>query len=266
MQKEFLPNSRDVIVSLGMAFVSITVVSITALLVLGRLYENSIPAEVWSATALVLNPLSIGFCALWFAGQYSTDPAGLLGHFRGRKWWLVPVVICAGQLAEGLYRAIQKWTPEMDGGAIEHLSESVQHAGFAGAAIFVGAVILAPLGEEFFFRGWVFGAARRFGGPLAAVLWSAISFSVYHFDPAHAVAILPLAIWLSWLRWVTGSIWPCVLAHALNNLIWVISTRHFSDQDAFSVMVAGASAIVVVGLMWRVKGPDWRLAGGGHLG
>lgn len=75
------------------------------------------------------------------------------------------------------------------------------------------AVIAAPLCEEIVFRGYLYGAAKRFAGPWVACLFSALVFSSVH---GSLVALLPLFIFGCLLVLVyekTGSIWAPIAIH-----------------------------------------------------
>jgi uncharacterized protein len=81
--------------------------------------------------------------------------------------------------------------------------------------------VLAPISEELFFRGFVFGGLRqRFS------LWPAALIVGGIFGLTHATTgittVVPLAllgIAFCWLYDRTGSLWPCLFAHALNNCL-----------------------------------------------
>lgn len=87
----------------------------------------------------------------------------------------------------------------------------------------VSAVVLiaglAPIAEELFFRGFLFSGLR---GRLS--LWPAALIAGLVFGAIHAATgittVVPLAtlgVALCWLYEKTGSLWPCVIAHAINN-------------------------------------------------
>ena len=82
----------------------------------------------------------------------------------------------------------------------------------------LAVVVVAPILEELLFRGWVLPRLmRRFGdGPGFTI--TALGFAALHLDaPQVAPPILALALALGWLRLRTGSVWPGVVAHMLNN-------------------------------------------------
>ena len=80
-------------------------------------------------------------------------------------------------------------------------------------------VVAAPVCEELVFRGYLWSAAER-GLPLPAVwIVTSLAFALIHGNPIHIIAVLPIALFLGWLRWMSGSIWPCMLAHFLNNAL-----------------------------------------------
>lgn len=93
-------------------------------------------------------------------------------------------------------------------------------AGPESALILLAAGVVAPLGEELLFRGAIFGALARAGGVGLPVVGSAALFGLMHLTPGHAAAAFVSGLGLGWLRAVTGSVWPGVVAHALNNLLW----------------------------------------------
>ena len=79
------------------------------------------------------------------------------------------------------------------------------------------AVVLAPLGEEFFFRGLLFSSVKRFGWPKLG--WFGVSF-LFAFIHLNAPAFLPLfvlALALTWLYEKTQGLLAPVLAHSLFN-------------------------------------------------
>ena len=84
------------------------------------------------------------------------------------------------------------------------------------AAFVLVVVLVGPAFEELIFRG-VLWRTLRDRGAAGAVLISSGAFALYHLDPAQAVGVLPLALFLGVLRLVSGSVVPCLLAHAVNN-------------------------------------------------
>lgn len=85
-------------------------------------------------------------------------------------------------------------------------------------ALLVAGLILAPLGEELFYRGWVFPYLEAVSAPLAFGA-STLLFAAIHFNPAALPAYLLIGFGLTVLyRW-SRSIWTPILAHATNNAV-----------------------------------------------
>ena len=255
MERESPPSTRDVIVSLGVAFAALILVSLTALSVLGMVGISESEDPAVAATLLVLTPATIGVCGVSFARLHSSAPWDLLALRLGRHWGLFLGVVFAGVLSEGVFTLIQTHAADLDGGAVDHLGEAVKGGGLSGGFILLGALILAPVGEELFFRGWIYGAVERRSGSRLAVVVSGLAFAAYHMDPAHSIAILPLALWISWLRAVSGGLGVCILAHMLNNGIWVLSTRTEAAEWAFFPWLGPLSLLAVVAMAGVVR---WR--------
>jgi membrane protease YdiL (CAAX protease family) len=98
----------------------------------------------------------------------------------------------------------------------------------ASAVLIIG---VAPLSEELFFRGFMFGGLRRSMPWLGAAAISALIWGAFHFTgPASWGVVVQLVIFglvLGWLYEKTGSIWPGIVIHAINNAL------------AFSLLTAG---------------------------
>ncbi len=83
----------------------------------------------------------------------------------------------------------------------------------------LGAVIAAPLGEELFFRGFLYRAMRQRWGVRWALLATSLLFAFIHSSPSAFLpyAALGLAFGLVY-EWV-GSLWASITLHALWNLV-----------------------------------------------
>lgn len=88
--------------------------------------------------------------------------------------------------------------------------------------LFVIGAILAPLGEEIYFRGFFYSALRAyFNVPIALVLSGAI-FGILHFDLARFFPLAVGGIGLAWLYERTGSVYTPFIAHSLWNFIMLL--------------------------------------------
>jgi membrane protease YdiL (CAAX protease family) len=79
------------------------------------------------------------------------------------------------------------------------------------------SVLVAPLCEEIFFRGFVFAGFLRALSVGWATLLSALIFAVAHADPGSFVVLFFIGVALAFLRWHTASLWPSIILHTLNN-------------------------------------------------
>ena len=81
------------------------------------------------------------------------------------------------------------------------------------------ALILAPVAEELFFRGFIFSSIASRGGFWKGALLSAGIFAIAHIEPITLFPLFVFGIFLSWAYYKTGSIWSSMLAHLLNNAL-----------------------------------------------
>jgi CAAX protease family protein len=86
----------------------------------------------------------------------------------------------------------------------------------------VGIVILPPLVEEITFRGILLERFAVKWRVAVAVIMSAVFFGILHADPVGA-GMFGVVTGLLYLR--TGSLWPGILIHFVNNLVAVIAIR-----------------------------------------
>jgi membrane protease YdiL (CAAX protease family) len=110
-------------------------------------------------------------------------------------------------------------------GADELLITQVVRALTATPMLIVGALfvlgLLGPLVEELVFRGLFYGWLRGFlPFALVAILTSAL-FGLVHGEWAHAIVAGILGLALAFIRERSGSLWPAITAHVVNNLVAV---------------------------------------------
>jgi uncharacterized protein len=88
-------------------------------------------------------------------------------------------------------------------------------------AVVTGVFVIgiAPPVEEFFFRGFLYQALRNRLGVWGGAAVSGFLFGAIHFKPEFLVPLAMLGIILALLFEKTGSLWPCILAHSVNNAI-----------------------------------------------
>ena len=83
--------------------------------------------------------------------------------------------------------------------------------------IIVGLV--APLLEEIIFRGFLFGTLRNSFGPRRSMVYSSLLFAALHQSPVAFLPVFFLAMVLAYLYEKTGSLWPSIILHMVNNTV-----------------------------------------------
>ncbi|TFD92082.1 CPBP family intramembrane metalloprotease [Cryobacterium lactosi] len=124
------------------------------------------------------------------------------------------IVVCAvGSIGSGLYIVMS--------GDAQNIQTTYQ-AGAAGGLMsllvtFVAGSIITPIGEEAFFRGVVANTLLARLGPWVGIIGSAAVFAVAHgINPVMVAAFLVGIVTAILFRW-SGSIWPGVVLHGVNN-------------------------------------------------
>jgi uncharacterized protein len=82
--------------------------------------------------------------------------------------------------------------------------------------------VIAPMAEEMLFRGFIFTSLRNLRGTLPAALLTGIVFGGVHYGSAPVLDLVPLGILgfgLCLLYRYSGSLYPSIIAHSLNNSI-----------------------------------------------
>lgn len=165
-------------------------------------------AFAFGAAALVLALLT------WRNAARFERPRFLPSHVG---WW--PLGVLAGGASGWLARSMA---------SVLEVSSDAQIASFTtgeAISVFVTLVVIAPLAEEYFFRGWLQQAiAKDLPGPVKrwAFAFGACAFALAHVG-SYGLPQLVLGLAAGALYAAGGGLWPGILAHAMHNgvvLLW----------------------------------------------
>jgi uncharacterized protein len=112
------------------------------------------------------------------------------------------------------------------------------------AVAFLVAVV-APVAEEFFFRGYFYGSLRNWRGVWPAAIGTGIVFGAIHGSSADPAFLVPLAFFgfvLCLLYEKTGSLYPGIAVHCANNSVAFGATQGWTWQ--IPVLLACALAVI----------------------
>ncbi len=174
-------------------------------------------------TVIILDGLFIAAPAAICIWRYKLNWGELGFRAFDRGDWYLPVLVAAGaHVGLIIYAAVltlvgaDAAVPEQD---IEDLFDSRAVLPMVGFA----TVIMAPLAEELFFRGFIFSGLIRPLGVTGAMVASGVLFGTFHVTGSDSIGlIVPFSVigaLFAWLYYRTGSIWPSIGAHFLFNLV-----------------------------------------------
>jgi uncharacterized protein len=108
--------------------------------------------------------------------------------------------------------------------------------------------VVAPIAEEFFFRGFMFRVlAERTNVALGAVVTGAV-FGLVHLPSGDVVGVLVLGLFgvaLCLVLWKTASLIPCIMLHAFHNSISFGFTKEL-PWWGFVLLIAGSVMTTLV--------------------
>jgi membrane protease YdiL (CAAX protease family) len=191
--------------------------------------------------------------ALFFAARIERPRAWHFG-LRGTRFWpalgWAALGLVGFYFVTAIYGALVQ--PDAEQGTVEALGGDQGTFGLIVAGVMV--ICIAPVVEEFFFRGFFYRALRSRYPMLAAATMDGLLFGLIHFqgDGVDGLLILPplallgFAFCLVYER--TGSLLPCIGMHAFNNtLAYAVQ----ADEGWKVAVVAGPLMFAAVALAPR---------------
>lgn len=191
-------------------------------------FESTSGTLVLVATAAIAPVLAVGFVVAVRRGL-SLASVGLRG-VSGR-WLLAGAGV--GLLAWAVNRGVivlYVWITGDASNPQAGLSSAAAEGALPAFALLVllGG-LLTPLGEELLFRGTLYAWLRRWGVVLAVIV-SSVVFGLFHGVNVVLPAAIVFGVFNALLYEKSGSIWPAVVSHAVNNTLIFTLVRVLAES------------------------------------
>lgn len=121
--------------------------------------------------------------------------------------------------------------------------------------------LLVPLMEELLFRGFLWSLMERWAPPVVPLIVTTVVFALFHVSSAHILGVLLIGFVAGWLRMHSGSVWPSVALHVVNNglAVGLMLLGSESSEEPSLLVLAGpafAGGLATLGLIvltwkWR---------------
>lgn len=143
---------------------------------------------------------------------------------------LYPLILATGQLNELLPKP--SFFNEMD----KMREDMIKNMLIKSNVVFnFLAIALTPaICEEIMFRGYIQRQMERKFTALTAILVTGFTFGMYHLSFEQVLPLSFIGIYLCFLTWKTGSIYPAIFVHLFNNGISVIVGSIYAKDKSFN--------------------------------
>lgn len=103
------------------------------------------------------------------------------------------------------------------------------YSGLDRAMAFITLVVMAPIAEEFLFRGWLYAKLRAHMKALPAILIVSLLFAIAHGQINVGIAVFIMSVAMCIQRELTGTVYSGIIVHMLKNgfaffILYVIGT------------------------------------------
>jgi membrane protease YdiL (CAAX protease family) len=176
--------------------------------------DNTAMAILLGANLLVEAFLLLAV-ALFTVGKYKVSWSALGFRMPRRGGWWLPLALLGGALVViwTYFGILAAFGVEPEGNIPDEVFDSLPLVVLVG----VLSLALAPIMEETFFRGFLFGGLRgRWGGFLAA-LATGFLFALAHIDPLVYIPFTAVGMLFAWGYVYSGSLLASMIAHLLFN-------------------------------------------------
>ncbi len=127
-----------------------------------------------------------------------------------------------------MLQAVVQWVYPLDDQVAKTISQMVFQPDSIWMLLLVIAVLPA-ICEEFAFRGFVLSGLRHMGHKWTAILVSSLFFGATHALFQQSIVASLVGVILGYIAVQSGSIWPCILFHAIHNSLAVLVQRVIGD-------------------------------------
>ena len=111
----------------------------------------------------------------------------------------------------------------------------------------IATFVIAPIGEELFFRGVILGYAKRYMPPAVAILFQGVLFGLYHGNIVQGIYACILGCLLGYAAYKSESLIPGMILHfSINLSVLFIPSVWFEDTVRCSIITAGALVLTVL--------------------
>lgn len=207
--------------------------------------------------AVVMLAIGARLRSRWNPSDPGGVVAGLALHGAPGGVWLAAAIggITVGWVPGWIAARLQEHFPWLGLGALEMIQKVLTDGPLGGRiAMAVVVALFGPIAEEVVFRGFMWDALKRFLPP--AVVWvvTSVIFAAYHMDPIHVMPVVITGLFLGLMRWTSGSLWPGVLVHVLNNGLGVAAAfGGVGEAPGWAVAISGLVTLGVSALAWKSR-------------
>ncbi len=163
----------------------------------------------------------LGLLALKFLGENIRDAFGLHAAHLKRNLLLALIVLCAVTPVMIGLKYISVLTLEHFGwhATDQRAVEMFSSLKSVGLRIYFGifTVLIAPIAEEFIFRGVLVSSAIKLGWPKCGWLLTSLLFALIHNNAPVFLPLFIFALALTWLYQITGNLLAPIAAHCVFN-------------------------------------------------
>ena len=231
--------------------------------------DLNLPFDDLRLAALVSVGLIFGVFPFILIRRFRLDPVKALALRKPRPWvWLGVLIGVPGGLltAQTVFQLMDRVIP-IPVELLENFGQALMPEAIPIWQLLIVVAVVPGIVEELTFRGVLLHGLRRRFGPVGLALVVGLIFGVFHFQIFRIPSTAFLGVILTAVTLMSGSIFPAILWHILNNGIAVyLGSRGVESLGEGPVMGVAGFALLALGLwiiwMSRTPYPDMGPAAG----